>query len=91
MEATFKFAEDNIATMPLTLAFTATAAQWRMLAAALQQAEKDREDRGDHADPIQPLTHCIVNVMKTVDDATGQGYRTRGYTFECQPTDQPST
>lgn len=84
MQARYKFDEKRIADMPLTIEMTATVAQWRDLAAALSVAEKDREERGQHADPIRPLTHCITNLLKAVDDAAGCGYKSRGYSWDYQ-------
>lgn len=82
MQATYKLDKFKVATLPLTLSFTATVEEWRELADALEKAEAHRKAEGLHPDPIRPVTECIRNLMKAIDDATGYGYKTRGYSYE---------
>ncbi len=90
MQAYYTVDTKQLLDMPLTMRFTATVAEWKALAEALEQAEKDREARGEHADPIRPVSTCIRNLMKALDHVTGHSYRARGYSYNyetCEATE----
>jgi hypothetical protein len=82
MQALYRMDKKHVSDMPMTIELTATVKEWRELVVALELAEKDREDSGDHPDPIRPVTHCIKNLMAAIDDAVGAGYRSRSYSYD---------
>ena len=63
--------------------FTATYRDWLVLKKTLDTAQKAI----GNTDPLTPINHCITNLIEAVNDATGHGYKTRGYSFEYQPTE----
>jgi hypothetical protein len=86
MNAAYRFADEQLRALPLTMEFTATLPEWKKLSAALVEIEKQT---GSY-EPLKALQHCVSNLVKAIEDATGHGYRTRGYTYQAeQDTAEP--
>lgn len=78
MKARFKFSEQAVAALPLTLEMTTTLPEWQTLANSLERLSK--EPNVDHRN-FEPLRQCIDQLLRAVNEATGAGYRTRAYQY----------
>jgi hypothetical protein len=76
MHATYQFDPKQLSKLPLTMTFTANINEWKNISDALASATK--------GDTLTPLMHCIKNLVKAIEDATGQTYSTRGYTYSAE-------
>lgn len=80
MSAAYRFTEKQLNEMSLTMEFTATLPEWKALSKALAEIEK----RDGSCEQLKALQHCVSNLVKAIEDATGHGYRTRGYTYQAE-------
>lgn len=82
MRAKVEFDRDALMKMPVTMEFTATFHDWTVLLAQVEKAEQRAKSEDENYDPITPLGHCIKNLIKAVEENTGHGYSTGGYTYD---------
>lgn len=87
MQARYKFREKELDELPLSLEFVATLPEWRGVLDQLSAAANGRHDLVDYA-KLKPLHDCVSNLVRAIDDATGRGYKTRGYQYATDREDQ---
>lgn len=82
MKAKYEFCAKQIDSLPLTMQFTADLPEWRKINECLKELEDWNHPAAPDTRDLRPLHDCIRNLIKAIDDATGRGYSTRGYSYE---------